>query len=124
MIVARGKGRDVRSHLVLLLAAMMCVACAVQKSGPGQDQQEHKDTKKAEPKTANGAEAKAKSFDLPSATVAAEVQPDGSVLVTENITYDFSGSFEGGYREIPLKDGMSVTDVSVSENGRQYAPGA
>ena len=70
------------------------------------------------------AEAQAKSFTLPKADVVADVQPDGSVLITENITYDFSGSFEGGYREIPLKDGMSVTDVSVSENGRQYAPGA
>jgi uncharacterized membrane protein len=65
-----------------------------------------------------------KSFDLPSAYVVADVQPDGSVLVTEEITYDFIGSFKGGYREIPLKDGVSVTDVSVDENGRRYAPGA
>ena len=70
------------------------------------------------------AEAHAKSFSLPKADVVADVQSDGSVLVTEHITYDFSGSFEGGYREIPLKDGMSVSDVSVSENGTQYAPGA
>src|SRR5215203_6587080 len=70
------------------------------------------------------AEAQAKSFTLPRAAVVADVQPDGSVLITENITYDFSGSFEGGYREIPLKEGMSVSDVSVSENGTQYAPGA
>jgi hypothetical protein len=65
-----------------------------------------------------------KAFDLPRASVVAEVQPDGSVLVTENITYDFAGSFEGGYREIPLKDGMRVEDVSVSEGGMEYAPGA
>ena len=65
-----------------------------------------------------------KSFDLPSAYVVADVQPDGSVLVTEYITYDFTGSFEGGYREIPLKDGMGVSHVSVSEDGKQYAPGA
>jgi len=70
------------------------------------------------------AEAQAKSFELSSAKVVADVQPNGSVVVTENITYDFTGSFEGGYREIPLKDGMSVSDVSVSENGKQYAPGA
>jgi uncharacterized membrane protein len=70
------------------------------------------------------AEAHAKSFSLPKADVVADVQSDGSVLITEHITYDFSGSFEGGYREIPLKDGMSVSDVSVSENGTQYAPGA
>src|SRR5215210_4506275 len=70
------------------------------------------------------AEAQDKSFSLPRADVVADVQPDGSVLVTEDITYLFSGSFEGGYREIPLKDGMSVSDVSVSEGGREYAPGA
>jgi Predicted membrane protein (DUF2207) len=45
--------------------------------------------------------AQGKSFELPRAAVVADVQPDGSVLVTEEITYDFSGSFEGGYREIP-----------------------
>jgi uncharacterized membrane protein len=70
------------------------------------------------------AEAQEKSFDLPRAEVVADVQPDGSVLVTEDITYLFSGSFEGGYRQIPLKDGMSVSDVSVSEGGKEYAPGA
>jgi uncharacterized membrane protein len=68
--------------------------------------------------------AQAKSFELPRAAATADVQPDGSVIVTENITYDFTGTFQGGYREIPLKDGMSVSDISVSENGTQYAPGA
>src|SRR5215204_4692186 len=70
------------------------------------------------------AEAQDKSFSLPRAYVVASVQPDGSVLVTEEITYLFTGSFEGGYREILLKDGMSVTDVSVSEYGKAYSPGA
>ena len=65
-----------------------------------------------------------KSFTLPKADVVADVQPDGSVIVTEQITYHFTGSFQGGYREIPLKNGMSVTNVSVSENGRHYEPGA
>ena len=73
---------------------------------------------------ASPAGAQDESFSLPRAEVVASVQPDGSVLVTENITYDFIGSFEGGYREIPLEDGMSVTEVSVSEAGRAYAPGA
>jgi uncharacterized membrane protein len=73
---------------------------------------------------ASPAEAQEKSFELPWAVTVADVQPDGSVVVTETITYLFSGSFEGGYREIPLKDGMSVTDVSVSEGGTKYSPGA
>jgi hypothetical protein len=70
------------------------------------------------------AEAQDKFFELPRAVVVADVQTDGSVVVTEKITYDFTGSFEGGYREIPLKDGMSVDEVSVSEDGKAYAPGA
>ena len=41
------------------------------------------------------APAQGKSFELPRAAVVADVQPDGSVVVTENIAYDFSGSFEG-----------------------------
>jgi uncharacterized membrane protein len=90
------------------LAAMLALVFAVLFTGP----------------FAAPAEAQDKSFSLPRAQVVADVQPDGSVLVTEQITYDFIGSFEGGYREIPLKDGMSVTDVSVSEVGRAYAPGA
>jgi hypothetical protein len=69
-------------------------------------------------------EAQAKSFELPRAQVVADVQPDGSVVVTENNAYLFTGSFEGGYREIPLKDGMSVSGLSVGENGEEYAPGA
>ena len=69
-------------------------------------------------------EAQDKSFDLPRAEVVAEVQPNGSVLVTEKITYDFTGHFEGGYREIPLESGMRVDQVSVSEGGEEYEPGA
>jgi uncharacterized membrane protein len=78
----------------------------------------------AEPFAASAGAQEEKSFDLPSANVVADVQPDGSVLVTEEIAYDFIGSFEGGYREIPVADGVSVTDVSVGENGRRYSPGA
>jgi hypothetical protein len=51
------------------------------------------------------AEAQDKSFSLPRADVVASVQPDGSVLVTENITYDFIGSFEGGTARYPLRRG-------------------
>src|SRR4051812_27114584 len=69
-------------------------------------------------------EAQVKSFELPRAQVVADVRPDGSVVVTENNAYLFTGSFEGGYCEIPLKNGMSVSGFSVGENGEEYAPGA
>jgi len=42
----------------------------------------------------------------------------------ERITFFFDGSFTGAYRDIPLRDGERIGDVSVEENGLRYAPGA
>ncbi|MBM3696677.1 MAG: DUF2207 domain-containing protein, partial [Actinobacteria bacterium] len=67
----------------------------------------------------------AKEYSLPAADVEVVVEADGSLRVTEQITYSFSGSFSGGYREIPLRPGMSIDDIAVSEEaGRPYSPGA
>jgi uncharacterized membrane protein len=52
------------------------------------------------------------------------VQPDGSLAVDEAISFVFDGDFTGAYRDIPLRDGERISDVSVSENGVRYAPGA
>jgi uncharacterized membrane protein len=68
--------------------------------------------------------ASAKSFTLPQASVTVQVARDGSLLVDEQITYAFSGPFSGGYREIPLRSGESISGVSVSEGGTSYRPGA
>ena len=43
------------------------------------------------------------------------VQPDGSISVTEEITYRFDGSFSGAYREIPLRAGESIRDIEVTD---------
>ena len=67
--------------------------------------------------------AQAKFFDLPQANVTVVVETDGSVAVTEDITYAFSGSFSGGYRDIPLRSGESIDRISVSEAGKAYRPG-
>jgi hypothetical protein len=67
--------------------------------------------------------AAAKSFTLPAANVAVRVAPDGALHVVERITYAFSGSFSGGYREVPLRPGESIADVAVLEGGRAYRPG-
>jgi uncharacterized membrane protein len=68
--------------------------------------------------------ALAKSFELPEAQVVVEVQPDGSLRVTEHITFAFQGPFQGAYRDIPMQAGESVVDVRVSEGGTSYRPGA
>jgi len=70
------------------------------------------------------APASAKSYTLPAADVDLELQPDGSLLVTERITFAFSGPFSGAYRDIPLRRGEAITEVTVLENGVAYHPGA
>ncbi|HYP23218.1 MAG TPA: DUF2207 domain-containing protein, partial [Actinomycetota bacterium] len=71
-----------------------------------------------------GGAAQAKEFTLPAAEVHVKVRADGSVRVTEHITYSFDGSFRGGFREIPLRPGEQLVDAQVSEGGEAYAPGA
>jgi hypothetical protein len=68
--------------------------------------------------------AEAKSFSLAGATVAIDVEPNGTLAVSETITFTFDGSFSGAFREIPLRPGEAITDVEVSEYRRPYVPGA
>ena len=49
--------------------------------------------------------ALAKSYHIAGADVEIVVEDDGSLLVTEYLTYDFDGSFTGAYRDIPLRSG-------------------
>jgi hypothetical protein len=70
------------------------------------------------------APAAAKSFELPHAVVSARLETDGSCVVSEAITFRFHGSFSGAYRDVPTANGTRVADVSVSEGGERYVPGA
>jgi uncharacterized membrane protein len=63
----------------------------------------------------------AQAFTLDGARVQAQVGPDGSVLVREQIT--ISGAFHGAYRDIPVAPGQVVDNVVVSEDGRPYGLG-
>jgi Predicted membrane protein (DUF2207) N-terminal domain len=60
---------------------------------------------------------------LPQAVVHVQLAPDGSLLVREDITFSYAGSFSGAYRDIPVRDGENVALVQVSEAGRRYRPG-
>ena len=64
-----------------------------------------------------------KRFDLPSARVTVDVLPTGAVRVTEELTFAFHGSFSGAYRDVPLRAGEAVREVTVAEGGRGYQPG-
>ncbi|MDX6588050.1 MAG: hypothetical protein QOI31_2523 [Solirubrobacterales bacterium] len=66
----------------------------------------------------------AKSFRVDHADVRVEVQDDGSLHVTEQLTFDFTGNFSGAFRDIPLAAGVQARNVAVSEAGEEYEPGA
>jgi uncharacterized membrane protein len=69
------------------------------------------------------APASAKTADITDADVALRLAPDGSLLITERLTFDYEGHFEGSYRDIVLRHDERITDVTLSQNGRSFEPG-
>ena len=67
--------------------------------------------------------ARADSFSLLQADVAVDVQADGSLGVSERLEVGFSGDFFFGYRDIPLREGESLVNAGVVENGMAFARG-
>ena len=65
----------------------------------------------------------ARSADITSAEVALRLAPDGALLVTERLAFEYDGHFEGSYRDINLNFGERITDVQVSQDGQQFEPG-
>lgn len=61
----------------------------------------------------------ARSFPVEQVAIEAEILPDASLAVTENITVDFSGWFKGFFVKIPRGD-TPIEDISVKENGEPY----
>ncbi len=60
-----------------------------------------------------------RSLTMEQIIVDARVLPDASMQVTEKITVDFSGKWEGFYVKIPVGD-TPIVDVTVSEQGQPY----
>ncbi|KUG03349.1 hypothetical protein ASZ90_019235 [hydrocarbon metagenome] len=60
-----------------------------------------------------------RSLSLEQVVVDAQVLPDASMQVTERITVDFSGQWNGFYIKIPQGD-TPIIEVAVSENGQPY----
>jgi hypothetical protein len=58
---------------------------------------------------------------LGGAAANAQVQRDGSLQVSEEIT--IGDVYHGAYRDIPLRKGESIDDIGVSENGQRYTQG-
>lgn len=64
----------------------------------------------------------AKSYQIPSISVLTRVQPDGLLLVDEQIQYRFTGHYSYAFRTIPLLPGEEVSGISISEEGAEYRP--
>ena len=58
---------------------------------------------------------------LHSANVDVTVASDGSLRIVEKIA--ISDVFHGAYRDIPLRKGVSIDEIGVSENGQSYTQG-
>jgi len=61
-----------------------------------------------------------KSYRVESIRIDARVDPEGSMRVTELISYRFEGKFTYAYRDIPLKAGENLIDVGVRENALAF----
>jgi len=62
----------------------------------------------------------AKSYSIERIAIDAGIRADGTLDITEQITYKFDGSFSFAFRDIPLAQDESITDIRVFESGRQY----
>ncbi|WJY27268.1 DUF2207 domain-containing protein [Sporosarcina trichiuri] len=61
----------------------------------------------------------AKSFDIEGFDIDAQLEENGQVHVTEELTYRFSGSFNGITRAIYPKKGSTIKGLEASENGTE-----
>lgn len=56
-------------------------------------------------------------YTIPEATVDLNISENGTVIVTESIVQDIEGRVNGSYRVIPLKDGQSISNLTVETPG-------
>lgn len=64
--------------------------------------------------------AQARSYSFPEVNITAEVLEDGSMLVNEERTVQFNGTYSGLFQWIYKDPGVDIVDVVVSEDGVQY----
>lgn len=63
----------------------------------------------------------AKEYTIPTIRVEVQVQPDGTVRITEHRTYKFEGDdFSWADYRLPFRGFKSITDIRVAENGQPF----
>lgn len=62
-----------------------------------------------------------RSYTIPWANIDLDVGDDGTLHVKETIRYRFSGTFNGVYRDIPLKNGEKLENIKVNTTSGVYS---
>ena len=58
-----------------------------------------------------------RSYSITQALVDIIVDTNGMLHINETFDYSFDGTFNGVYRDIPLKEGESISNIHVSAEG-------
>jgi uncharacterized membrane protein len=70
------------------------------------------------------AHAQSRSEHYGEVNISAELAPDGSMRVVEERQFVYSGSYQGAFYELPLRDGQRVTLNRITDDhGTSYQPG-
>ncbi|MBM4241411.1 MAG: DUF2207 domain-containing protein [Euryarchaeota archaeon] len=65
----------------------------------------------------NTSHAEDRSYSIPYANIELFLQENGNLHVKENIHYSFSGTYQGVYRDIPLKAGERIENLKINTEG-------
>lgn len=64
--------------------------------------------------------AQAKDYFFPRVDIDAQVNPDGSTLITERRAYRFNGAFSWATYTLERRGWTDITDVSIADDGGRY----
>ena len=61
-----------------------------------------------------------RSYTIPYANIDLYLQENGNLHVKEKLHYSFSGTYNGVYRDIPLKTGQRIENIQINTDGAYY----
>ncbi|MGM0546427.1 MAG: DUF2207 domain-containing protein, partial [Bacteroidota bacterium] len=62
----------------------------------------------------------AKSYEIPEVHIEVVINADGTVDITESLTYDYDGSYSWAQYELPKQGFSSISDIQVSEDDKHF----
>jgi uncharacterized membrane protein len=62
----------------------------------------------------------AKSYEIPEVQIEVVINADGTVDITESLTYDYDGSFSWAQYKVPKQGFSSISDIQVSEGDNHF----